>query len=107
MADDAENRRVALAAAAAMASSRGDIGLRADHDLHWLTLADEAYRWLSNHNAKESTMTEDAAAAEAAEDVAADAEGAPAEDAAEGAEPEAGEDAAEGDAAPAAEPPAA
>ena len=95
-----EDARAALAAAAAMASSRGDIGLRPDHDLHWLTLADEGYRWLKDHDTRqEKTMTEDAAAAEAAEDLTA-AEGAePAEDSAEGADAEGAEDASAGDAA--------
>lgn len=107
LAADAEDRRAALAAAALMASSRGDIGLHPDHDLHWLTLADEGYRWLRNHDTRqEKTMTEDAAAAEAAEDVTP-AEGAePAEEGAESEGAEAAEAAPEGaeaeDAGPAA-----
>jgi hypothetical protein len=97
VADDAEDRRAALAAATAMASRRGDIGLHRDSERHWLTLADEAYRWLRDRpglTAKESTVTEDAAAAE---DVTA-AEDAPAEDTAGTPEAEDAGDAPEGDA---------
>jgi hypothetical protein len=46
-AEDATDRRAALAAAVSMASHRGDIHLHHDAgDPHWLGLADSAYRWL-------------------------------------------------------------
>ena len=46
LAEDAEDRRAALAAAVDLASRRGDIGFHHDADPHWLHLADSAYRWL-------------------------------------------------------------
>jgi hypothetical protein len=50
LAADAEDRRAALAAAAGMASHRGDIHMRHGEDMHWLDLADEAYCWLRERN---------------------------------------------------------
>ena len=46
LAEDAEDRRHALAAAVDLASRRGDIGLHHDKEPHWLALAGSAYRFL-------------------------------------------------------------
>lgn len=50
LAEDAEDRRHALAAAVDLASRRGDIGLHHDKEPHWLHLAEDAYRFLRSRD---------------------------------------------------------
>ena len=50
LAEDAEDCRHALAAAADLASRRGDIGLHHDKEPHWLHLAEDAYRFLRSRD---------------------------------------------------------